>query len=92
MNDYGYYRFDTIKDNLESIYPNDALISIDELNTGNESRLEKYLKIVNLQQQCIEADKLAQVTTEEPDKSLEYFKSKKNVLKNDLKYLSKSSN
>ena len=92
VNDYGYYRFDAIKDNLESIYPADALISIDELNTGSESRLEKYLKIVNLQQQCIEADKLAQVTTEEPDKSLEYFKSKKNVLKNDLKYLSKSSN
>jgi hypothetical protein len=91
VDDYGYYRFDAIKDNLESIYPNDALISIDELNTGSESRLEKYLKIVNLQQQCIEADKLAQVTTEEPDKSLEYFKSKKNVLKNDLKYLSKSS-
>ncbi|MCO5383948.1 MAG: hypothetical protein NHB15_19315 [Methanosarcina barkeri] len=92
VNDYGYYRFDAIKDNLENIYPADALISIDELNTGNESRLEKYLKIVNLQQQCIEADKLAQVTTEEPNKSLEYFKSKKNVLKNDLKYLSKSSN
>jgi hypothetical protein len=92
VNDYGYYRFDLVKDNLESIYPADALISIDELNTGNESRLEKYLKIVNLQQQCIEADKLAQVTTEEPDKSLDYFKSKKNVLKNDLKYLSKSSN
>ena len=92
VNDYGYYRFDAIKDNLESIYPADALISIDELNTGSESRLEKYLKIVNLQQQCIEADKLAQVTTEEPDKSLEYFKSKKNVLKNDLKYLSKSNN
>lgn len=92
VDDYGYYRFDAIKDNLKSIYPNDALISIDELNNGNESRLEKYLKIVNLQQQCIEADKLAQVTIEEPDKSLEYFKSKKNVLKNDLKYLSKSSN
>lgn len=92
VEDYGYYRFDSVKDNLESIYPSDALISIDELNTGTESRLEKYLKIVNLQQQCIEADKLAQVTTEEPDKSLEYFKSKKNVLKNDLKHLSKSNN
>jgi hypothetical protein len=92
VEDYGYYRFDAIKDNLKSIYPNDALISIDDLNTGSESRLEKYLKIVNLQQQCIEADRLAHVTTEEPDKSLKYFKSKKNVLKNDLKYLSKSSN
>jgi hypothetical protein len=92
VDDYGYYRFDSVKDNLQSIYPADALISIDELNTITESRLEKYLKIVNLQQQCIEADKLAQVTTEEPDKSLEYFKSKKNVLKNDLKSLSKSSN
>jgi hypothetical protein len=92
VDDYGYYSFDAIKGNLESIYPNDALISINELNTGNESRLEKYLKIVNLQQQCIEADKLAKVTTEEPDKSLEYFKSKKNVLKNDLKNLSKSNN
>jgi hypothetical protein len=92
VDDYGYYRFDSVKDNLESIYPADALISITDLNIGTESRLEKYLKIVNLQQQCIEADKLAQVTTEEPAKSLEYFKSKKNVLKNDLKYLSKSSN
>lgn len=89
VEDYGYYRFDLVKENLESIYPADALISREELNTSNKSRLEKYLKIVNLQQQCIEADKLAQVTTEEPDKSLEYFKSKKNVLKNDLKYLSK---
>ncbi|AAM31359.1 hypothetical protein [Methanosarcina mazei] len=92
VKDYGYYRFDSVKDNLDSVYPSDALISMDELNTSTESRLEKYLKIVNLQQQCIEADKLAQVTTEEPNKSLEYFKSKKNVLKNDLKYLSKSSN
>lgn len=90
VKDYGYYRFDSVKDSLENIYPADALISITDLNTGTESRLEKYLKIVNLQQQCIEADKLAQVTTEEPAKSLEYFKSKKNVQKNDLKYLSKS--
>jgi hypothetical protein len=92
VDDYGYYRFDAIKDNLESIYPSDALISVDDLNTDKESRLEKYLKIVNLQQQCIEADKLVQVTNEEPDKSLDYFKSKKNVLKNDLKTLSKSNN
>ncbi|MCQ1534508.1 hypothetical protein FTO70_02105 [Methanosarcina sp. KYL-1] len=92
VDDYGYYRFDAIKDNLESIYPADALISINDLNTDKESRLEKYLKIVNLQQQCIEADKLVQVITEEPDKSLDYFKSKKNVLKNDLKTLSKSNN
>lgn len=92
VDDYGYYRYDTIKDNLENIYPNDALISINDLNTSSESRLEKYLKIVNLQQQCIEADRLVKVTAEEPDKSLEYFKSKKNVVKNDLRYLSKSNN
>lgn len=92
VDDYGYYRFDTIKDNLENVYPNDALISITDLDSCNESRLGNYLKIVNLQQQCIEADKLAQITTDDPNKSLEYFKSKKNVLKNDLKFLSKSNN
>ncbi len=92
VDDYGYYRFDSVKDNLEIIYPANALISINDLNTGSASRLEKYLKIVNLQQQCIEADKLAQVTTEEPDKSLDYFKSKKNVLKSDLERLSRQSN
>ncbi|MDK2833425.1 MAG: hypothetical protein PWP14_212 [Methanolobus sp.] len=92
VDDYGYYRFDTIQDNLDTIYPNDALIPITELTTNVGSRLEKYIKIVNLQQQCLEADKLAQVTTEEPDKSFNYFKSKKNVNEKDLKYLAKSNN
>jgi len=91
VDDYGYYRFDIIKDNLENVYPTDAIIPKEKLNTDIKSRLENYLKIVNLQQQCIEADKLITVTSETPDKSLEYFKTKKNVLENDLKTLSKDN-
>jgi hypothetical protein len=30
INDYGYYRFDIVKNNLDNYYPNNALVSIDE--------------------------------------------------------------
>ncbi|MCC4771861.1 hypothetical protein FXV91_17330 [Methanosarcina sp. DH2] len=90
VEDYGYYRFDTIKDNIESFYPENALIEKEELFINVESRVQNYLKIVNLQQQCIEADKLTQIVDENPDKSLDYYKSKKNVKDTDLKDLSKN--
>ena len=91
VEDYGYYRFDLVKDKIEDLYPKDALIKKEDLDIGVNSRVEKYLKIVNLQQQCLEADKLLQIIDENPGKSLDYFKSKKNVVKTDLKRLSKST-
>ncbi|RSD34380.1 MAG: hypothetical protein CI953_911 [Methanohalophilus sp.] len=91
VDDYGYHRFDAIKDNLEDIYPQNALIEKTELSTHIESRVKNYLKILNLQQQCIEADKLGQLIDETPNESLDYYKSKKNVLDTDLKDLSKNA-
>ncbi len=91
VEDYGYYRFDAIKDNLESIYPQNALIDKTELSIPVESRVKNYLKILNLQQQCIEADKLVQLVEETPSESLDYYKSKRNVLDTDLKDLSKNA-
>jgi hypothetical protein len=43
------------------------------------------LQIVNLQQQCLEAKALKGVIDESGDASLDYFSSKKNVVKGDLK-------
>jgi hypothetical protein len=89
VEDYGYYRFDTIKDDIEQFYPENALIEKEQLFTNVESRVQNYLKIINLQQQCIEADKLTQIINENPGKSLDYYKSKKNVIDSDLKDISK---
>ncbi|WP_321429859.1 hypothetical protein [uncultured Methanolobus sp.] len=91
VKDYGYYRFDAVKDNLEAVYPQNALIEKSELSTHVESRVKNYLKILNLQQQCIEADNLVQLINETPNESLDYYKSKKNVLDTDLKDLAKNA-
>jgi len=47
------------------------------------------LQIVNLQQQCLEAKALKGVIDESGDASLDYFSSKKNVVKGDLKGLAR---
>jgi len=91
IDNYGYYIYDTLGNKFETLYPENALINKDLLNTPVKTRLTKLIKIVNLQQQCLEADKLGQIINETPDESLNYFESKRNVLDNDIKLLSKRS-
>lgn len=89
-NDYGYYRLDTLDENLIQTLPEDTFFDIDSLKTESSiSRIKRLVNIVNLQQQCVESDVLKDIVQEEQEKSLNYFKSKRNVTDTDLKNLSK---
>ena len=89
-NNYGYYRLDTLDQNLIEDLPNDTFFDIDKLKAESSvSRIKRSVHIVNLQQQCIESNVLKDIVMEEQDKSLNYFKSKRNVSDTDLKNLSK---
>jgi len=88
--DYGYYRID-LAESIPNIYPKDALIESGNVLSELNSRQKRLLQIVNLQQQCKEADNLKIITNESQDTSLDYFRSKKNVIKEDLKSLAKKS-
>ena len=88
--DYGYYRYEE-NTNIEKIYPNDALFSPELItNAPAFSTKRKLLNIVNLQQQILETNKLREIVEEHPDKTIDYFSSKKCVKKEDIKQLKKS--
>jgi len=50
---------------------------------------KRLLNIVNIQQQILESSRLREVTQENPDKTVEYFDSKKCVSRDDIKQLRK---
>ncbi|MDI6720696.1 MAG: hypothetical protein QMD46_13920 [Methanomicrobiales archaeon] len=91
IRDYGYYRADLLGEAARSIYPDGALIGYEESLSATPSRQKRLLQIVNLQQQCLEAETLRGVINESGDASLDYFSSKKNVVKGDLKGLARQS-
>lgn len=91
IQDYGYYRVDLLGEAARSIYPEDALIGYEESLSAAASRLKRLLQIVNMQQQCLEAEVLKGVIDESGDASLDYFSSKKHVVQSDLKGLAKRS-
>ena len=85
--DYGYYRFDLVADGLPTSYPEDALISRDEVDGAVPSRCKRLVDTVNLQQQCLEADQLRTVVQETPEETVAYFRSKRYVPSEDLKQM-----
>jgi hypothetical protein len=89
IQDYGYYRADLLGETARGIYPEGALIGYEESLSATASRQKRLLQIVNLQQQCLEAKALKGVIDESGDASLDYFSSKKNVVKGDLKGLAR---
>ncbi len=88
--DYGYYRVDRLGDTIAGMIPQDAPVKSQDITSETISRQTRAVKIVNLHQQCVETDILKLIIDEKPDATLSYFKSKSNVLDNDLKRLSKS--
>jgi hypothetical protein len=87
--DYGYYRYKEEAD-LNRIYPEDAMISLEDIiQKGAFSTKRKLLNIVNLQQQALESNKLREIVKETPDKTIEYFDSKRCVSKDDIKQMKK---
>jgi hypothetical protein len=91
IQDYGYYRVDLLGEAAGSIYPEGALIDYEESLSATASRQKRSLQIVNMQQQCLEAEALKGVIDELGDASLGYFSSKKNVMQSDLKGLARRS-
>ncbi|MEN6610739.1 MAG: hypothetical protein ABFC24_07845 [Methanoregulaceae archaeon] len=87
--DYGYYRVDRLGTRISEIIPKDAPIQQSDIISAPESRQTRAVKIVNLHQQCIESMVLRTMVNENPEQTLGYFKSKQNVLENDVKLLSK---
>lgn len=88
--DYGYYRVNQLGASLPQIYPQDAIIPLRDIEQANDSRIERSLKIVNNQQQCVEACALRTVIKESGKSSFKYFKGKKSLPEQDLKKLEKA--
>ena len=88
--DYGYYRVDTLGAGIVGMIPKDAPVQQTDITSSSESRQTRAVKIVNLHQQCVESTVLRTMVNENPDKTLNYFRSKSNVLESDLKNLVKS--
>lgn len=87
--DYGYYRYKEEAD-LQKVYPEDALIPIVDIVQKKSFHTKKrLLNIVNLQQQLVESSKLREITKESPDKTIDYFESKKCVSKGDVRHMRK---
>lgn len=89
IEDYGYYRWNTLGQKVDEIYPRDALVPVSATKSARISRLDRTIKIVNLQQQSKEAIKLQMLASEQQKDTLRYFKTKKNVKNDDIKVLSK---
>lgn len=90
--DYGYYRVNQLGSSLPHIYPQDAIISFNDLKLSNSSRIERSLKIVNNQQQCLEACMLQTIIKEAGESSITYFKGKSSLPEQDIKKLEKMHN
>jgi len=86
---YGYYRINSPDIKLEEIFPSDSLYSIEELQNVKMSRMERLTSIINLQQQSIESINLENLVDENPDKTIDYFDNKENILKDDIRLLIK---
>ncbi|MFA5268384.1 MAG: hypothetical protein WC379_10470 [Methanoregula sp.] len=89
--DYGYYKVISLGDRIAGMVPKDAPIQTSDITSSSESRQTRAVKIVNLHQQCVESTVLKTMVNETPEKTLGYFRSKRNVLENDVKLLSKPS-
>ncbi len=89
--DYGYYKVVSLGDRIAGMIPKDAPVQQSDVISASESRQTRAVKIINLHQQCVESTVLRTIVNETPEKSLGYFRSKRNVLENDVKLLSKPS-
>jgi len=87
--DYGYYKYGIEEINIENIYPKDSLFAFKEIDEKPSfSTKKKLFNIGNLQQQAIESINLRRVVNEQNDETINYFETKKNVTKQDIKILS----
>jgi hypothetical protein len=87
---YGYYRVDLLGTEITRMIPEGSPVSRYDLTSTEESRQTRAVKILNLHQQCAESIVLKTIVNENPDNTLGYYSSKRNVLESDLKLLSKS--
>ncbi|MDP2797532.1 MAG: hypothetical protein Q8N94_08505 [Methanoregula sp.] len=88
---YGYYKVVSLGDKIAGMIPKDAPVQQSDIISAPESRQTRAVKIVNLHQQCVESTVLRTMVNENPENTLGYFRSKQNVLENDVKLLSKPS-
>ena len=84
--DYGYWKAISASE-LEKVFPADSSIPISAFKHTNQY---SYIqKVFNSEQLALESHHIREVITEEPEKSLEYVKKKKNVVEDDIKILEK---
>jgi hypothetical protein len=88
--DYGYYRVDLLGDKISTMVPKEVPVTRSDIVSASKTRQARAFKIVNMHQQCIEAQVLQTIVSESPENTLKYYRSKQNVGENDLKLLSKS--
>jgi len=87
--DYGYYKYGLKEINIENIYPKDSLFTFKEIDEKPKfSTKKKLFNMGNLQQQALESINLRRIVKEQNDKTVNYFGTKKNVTKQDIKILS----
>lgn len=74
---YGYHRaFTSDLDRVRRFYPTDSSIPFDSIDFGIRSRVNRSIKIVNCEQQQIEANRLSTFIHEEPENTLRYYQGK----------------
>lgn len=85
-NDYGYWKGVSV-DELNKICPKDCSLDLKDFN--NPTQMSHLQKVFNVEQLALESHNLKNIITEDADKSLDYIKNKKHIVKDDVSLLEK---
>lgn len=84
--DYGYWKSISVEE-LKNVCPEDCSLPFTEFN--NPSKMNYVQKVFNVEQLALESHILKGVIAESPDESLDYVKTKKYVVQDDINLLEK---
>jgi len=85
--DYGYWKYTSLEE-IKDNYPSDSSIPYNTFKDANTPN--KMQKLFNEEQMSLETNTITSVVNENPEKSIPYLKTKKNVDATDLKMVEDS--
>ena len=89
---YGYHKmFISDKKEIQKFFPEDSVITINNIDFDKKSALQRNLGIINMEQQLMESKNLGIKVHEEPEKTAEYFNNKQFLSKPLLRKILKKS-
>jgi len=84
-NDYGYYR--TLQSDITSIFPEDSVFTVRNLQEGPLDKIKRYENLINMEQIGLETQNIQVVIRDEP--ALEYLQRKNHVEQSDVLRMTK---